>query len=849
MKGLLRCFITIIFTFLIFTYTGNAQWINANAPNGVVVSSFAEQGANLFAGTKANGVLISTDQGLNWSQANSGLNNLDILSLAVNNSTIYAGTNESGIFLSYDNGSTWQQSNSGLTSNYIFSLAVNEDTAYAGTDSGVFISINNGRNWTKADPSFKDTVESITINGNNLFAGTNNGIYLSNTDGANWSPIGLTGLHVSNIVISGNKIFAATNDSLYYSTDIGQSWHGMGVDINVFGSSGSNILSMTFAYSISLSTDNGQTWNPINGPGYTNNDWIDIAAIKDTNLIIGTRGNGIFVKSIKGAVIPEYNNIDYNTPAVWLDSNYAAKVTKTINPIINLNYGSIVSYEWSIHNKVISTSPSVTIELPTGSWYVDLKLTSNYGVIKKDSVKISVYAAELDTKGSIESAVGQLDGNTYFVTSKGGSVYCFDSTGSVKWTIQTGGSIQSTTCISNKNNIYVGSNDTRLYSFDYQGIPVWDKALGGTVVSSPSAVFDSLIYVGITTGRFFALDESGKIKWYLQTGGPITSSPSISDNGNVYFGSNDGKLYAVSPAGSVLWTYTTNGPISSSPALGLDSSIVFGSEDGYLYKVDWNGNLLWKFQTGGKIKSSPIIGLDGIIYFGSGDDSFYCLSKTGNKIWQFNAGSAVYSTPALSADGSIYFGSMNGNFYSLSSNGNQKWVLRTGNPIIAPTLITNSNLVMIGDTLGKLYVLKIPDDSLLTKLNKRGFSSSASIINESYEWGTFKGNNQRTGYRNSTITDVENKTQSIPRQFSLKQNYPNPFNPATTINYSVPKSSLVIIKVYDILGREVETLLNETKRAGNYSLEFNAGKLSSGVYFYRMQAGSFAAVKKLILMK
>ncbi len=848
MKDLLRFFTTIIFTFLIFTYSGNAQWIKANAPNGIEVSCFAGKGVSLFAGSKANGILLSTDRGLNWSQTNNGLINFNILSLSVKDSDIFAGTNGSGIFLSKDNGSSWKRSDSGLTSNYIFSIAVNGDTTYAGTDSGIFLSSNNGGNWAKADPSFADTIESMAIRGTDFFAGTNNGIYLSNTGGTAWTPIGLTGLHVFNLAISGNKIYAATNDSVYYSTDIGQSWHGTTVDTKVYADSESNILAMIFGYGITLSTNNGQTWNPINGPGYTNNDWIDVAVIKDTNLVIGTRGNGIYVNSITG-IIPQYNNIIYNTQDVWLDSNYAAKVSKTIDPIIKLNYGRVSSYEWSIHNKVISTSPAVKIELPTGSWYVDLKLTSNYGIVKKDSVKISVYAAELDAKGSIESAVGQLDDDTYFVTSKGGSVYCFDSAASVKWIIQTGGSIQSTTCISNNNNIYVGSNDTRLYAFDYQGIPKWDKALGGTIVSSPSAVFDSLIYVGISTGRFFALDELGTIKWYLQTGGSITSSPSISDNGNVYFGSNDGKLYALSPTGSKLWTYTTNGPISSSPALGLDSSVVFGSEDGFLYKVSLNGNLLWKFQTGGEIKSSPIIGLDGVIYFGSGDGSFYCLSKTGNKIWQFNAGSAVYSTPALSSKGSIFFGSINGNFYALSSNGIQKWVLRTGNPIIAPTLITNSNLIMVGDTLGKLYVLKIPDDSLLTNLNKNLFLSPVPRINLSYEWGTFKGNNQRTGSRNSAVTGVENKTQKIPKQFSLKQNYPNPFNPATTIDFSVPKNSLVTIKVYDILGREVATLVNEEKVAGNYSLEFNAGKFSSGVYFYRMQAGSYTAVKKLILMK
>ena len=74
---------------------------------------------------------------------------------------------------------------------------------------------------------------------------------------------------------------------------------------------------------------------------------------------------------------------------------------------------------------------------------------------------------------------------------------------------------------------------------------------------------------------------------------------------------------------------------------------------------------------------------------------------------------------------------------------------------------------------------------------------------------------------------------------SSEQNYPNPFNPTTTIVYSIPENAFVTMKVYDILGKEITTLINERKSAGNYSINFNASNLPSGVYFYRMQAGSF----------
>ncbi len=90
---------------------------------------------------------------------------------------------------------------------------------------------------------------------------------------------------------------------------------------------------------------------------------------------------------------------------------------------------------------------------------------------------------------------------------------------------------------------------------------------------------------------------------------------------------------------------------------------------------------------------------------------------------------------------------------------------------------------------------------------------------------------------------------SSPAKYSLEQNYPNPFNPATKIKYSLPQTSRVQIKVFDVLGNEVAVLVNEEKPAGIYELSWNAASLPSGVYFYQIKAGSYAAAKKAILLK
>ena len=100
-----------------------------------------------------------------------------------------------------------------------------------------------------------------------------------------------------------------------------------------------------------------------------------------------------------------------------------------------------------------------------------------------------------------------------------------------------------------------------------------------------------------------------------------------------------------------------------------------------------------------------------------------------------------------------------------------------------------------------------------------------------------------------TLVSVHNNTNTLPDAYKLAQNYPNPFNPSTTISYDIPKAGLVQIKIYDMLGREVATLVNEVKQPGIYRIDFDGTGLASGVYVYRLKAGEFYESKKMSLIK
>jgi hypothetical protein len=172
------------------------------------------------------------------------------------------------------------------------------------------------------------------------------------------------------------------------------------------------------------------------------------------------------------------------------------------------------------------------------------------------------------------------------------------------------------------------------------------------------------------------------------------------------------------------------------------------------------------------------------------------------------------------------------------------------------TLIPQSGLsiesggTLVGtDSLG-VFLFSDNGDSLgsrndgLTNLNIH----TLTIDNNNYVYaGTDNGVWRRP--LSEIVTSVENNSTTLPSEFLLSQNYPNPFNPSTTFRYSIPTQSKVEIKVFDILGNEIATLMDEEKSVGTYEVTWYAEQLQSGVYFYQLRANEYAQTRKMILLK
>jgi hypothetical protein len=182
-------------------------------------------------------------------------------------------------------------------------------------------------------------------------------------------------------------------------------------------------------------------------------------------------------------------------------------------------------------------------------------------------------------------------------------------------------------------------------------------------------------------------------------------------------------------------------------------------------------------------------------------------------------------------------------------------------------LTGKSSLSMITNKRGEIFLGR-PIGEVLKYIGDTNWVSLGTGIPSTYVWCLtldsleymYAGAENGTVYRsNNTVTEVVNNFPNEVNHFFLKQNYPNPFNPTTSMQYTIGNRQFVTLKVYDLLGREVATLVNEEKPAGEYEVEFsaiggsasggNAYNLPSGIYFYQLKAGEYSETKKMVLIK
>jgi len=330
------------------------------------------------------------------------------------------------------------------------------------------------------------------------------------------------------------------------------------------------------------------------------------------------------------------------------------------------------------------------------------------------------------------------------------------------------------------------------------------------------------------------------------------------DNG-IYYSTNDGNTWSVRGMNTGSF-----GPL----AVNSNDNIFAGSPGVGMFRSTNNG-LNWTQINSGLTNNnvnSISINSNGVIFLGT-QNRIHRSTNNGDS-WILLSPSPVNASLDISPSNEVYAGandlldnSMGGHIYKSTDNGN------TWTPI--PIVISCFSYAVAVSPTGDLYAGAIgPCTYVFRSTNGGGswndvksglFMSSLSIVSFAFSSaGYVFGGQQNDGYiyrSGQTYLGIQSSGNQIPDKFSLSQNYPNPFNPVTKIKFEIPATLSfgeglgVRLVIYDILGREVATLVKEQLKPATYEINWNASNYPSGVYFYRLTAGDFIETKKMILTK
>jgi hypothetical protein len=428
--------------------------------------------------------------------------------------------------------------------------------------------------------------------------------------------------------------------------------------------------------------------------------------------------------------------------------------------------------------------------------------------------------------------------------------------------------------------------------FDQTNTTLWEKATWVATDNSGNIVVTGTLMSGysnpvVAASIVMKFNSAGTLLWRQvfenSFDGSQTKKCLIDEQNNIYIlgtGMNGSsglnlKVKKLSPDGAPLWTYfnaigsPVNFKFTPDNGILVIGRGLTGSINGYA-KLDRNGNPIWSLggvnsttvgdAAGDAFGNTYIVNLEYI--FNPTKSIVKKINSSGSEIW-----SAEYIVAAQRLEvgsdnmpviaGYPSTGSFGSSFVKFSTSGGLVWANMDADSSF--TLLSHAqmkmdnmnNIYLAASTMTQMAVCKVNSNgtSGWTVTTPGGYSYALEVGND-YSVYLVGGNTAETTVRLlQTVTSVSGTNNSSPDRYWLGDNYPNPFNPSTKIMYSIPDNSFVKLTVHDALGKEVETIVNESKPAGNHTVEFNASKFSSGVYFYKIQAGDFSKVKKMILVK
>jgi len=414
----------------------------------------------------------------------------------------------------------------------------------------------------------------------------------------------------------------------------------------------------------------------------------------------------------------------------------------------------------------------------------------------------------------------------------------------------------------------------------------WNQ-IGQSLNAEISSLVKSNNILFATTTKSGIFSSSDEVSWTAKNSGLtdlIVNDIAKKSDGTLAVGTKNSGVYISTNNGN-LWQQKSNGLTIPFQALPNTNTIIYSGQNmvegggyGIFTSTDngenWTRTFPSTYGVRGLYKGSnyTYVGVGPSVYRSSDDGlnwNFVVTANTTIKKFVTFPLAAGQDKIFVGTDGGIYYSDNNGSSWVEKKilNKNINDIISNGNNIFVasePFMTNESGYIYVSTDFGNNWKDITANISSVAANHVRKI-----LIDGDYIYvGTSLGNVYKRKL-SDVVTAIEQSDYSIPTEFILDQNYPNPFNPSTTISFSIPQVMVrqahhdnadvipslsrdevhVTLKVYDVLGREVATLVNDNLSAGSYSYNFDASKLTSGVYLYKLQAGKFSETKKMILMK
>jgi photosystem II stability/assembly factor-like uncharacterized protein len=690
----------------------------------------------------------------------------------------------------------WEWYSPQLTDNFLSGMAfINKSTGFIVGDNGIILkSTDSGNNWEIININSSDWFTSIAFTSENTgyLTSLNGDLFKTSDAGKNWNLIHHFNYSIDKIIFPNDKKgFMVGYNFAAYSNDKGNTW-------SKFNWTNQNIYYKSIYFKDK------------------NNGWID-------------NSNGWQIKTIDGGdtwIVDSSTNtpqVNFAIGAKYYSLLFDGNIAISYNGGLNWDTVNVVETYYDFNSIYFSDSLNGII----CSKYLKAYITNNGGRTWAALYDANNIRINGETMTHYNNNVW-IAGNYFFVfkSSDYGKTWNYNKT--KKYLELYNYSFNNISMI-NGSTIYVSGNylywdGANLYKSEIikttDGGKTWEQVFFSDKFKLNAISFKSRLN-GVCageSGRVFVTTDGGN-SW---SENDLNSKDEIKD---IYLTDNN-----------TIWV-VANGIYKKGPNDDLWKKV---SDEGNGSKIKFvNNNIGWYTKN-----IMQYIGDKDIYYYGA----IYKTTNSGiswEKSFDIDKNITDFSTYS---DNHIIISC--GNIYA-SSDGGDKWI-----KLNMPTDETSINKI------------SFVNDSVMYCVGKSIYKSTNRGINWEKEQMKYNSNisdirfvNDSSGLavgdygkiikygRYKVVSTIKNDYPYLPKNYALYQNYPNPFNPSTIIRYSIPKTCYVLLKVYNILGKEVATLVNQEKTTGNYEINFYANNLSSGVYFYRIQAGNFTDTKKFVLLR